>query len=191
MRCRRTQQGNNNAYCQDNELSWLDWENADETMLVFTRNAVALRRTEPVFRRPGWFCAAAASRGRDWPTAPGSGPDAVKMDAADWDTPEAKTLMLFLNGEGLETQTAGVGRPGDSFLLLFNAHHESVEFTLPPMSWGTAWTVALDTATPQESKGRPFRPPAWSRSSDARCWSCAAPRADAHAVSACARPRRS
>jgi len=137
-------------------------------------NAVALRRTEPVFRRPGWLRGRRVEGSRladsAWFRA-----DAVKMDAADWDTPEAKTLMLFLNGEGLETQTAGVGRRVTAFCCCSTRTTSPWSSRCRPCRGGPHGRSRWTPRRRRNPKGRPFRPPAWSRSSDARCWSCAAP----------------
>ena len=142
----RTQQGNNNAYCQDNETSWIDWNSADRDLLEFTRRVIRLRNEHPVFRRRGWF------KGRP---LPGTGIsdiawlriDGEPMTDEDWQQGFAKSLMVFLNGEALH-DTDHEGRPlrDAAFLLLFNAHHEPIDFTLPPASFGESWSIVIDTA---------------------------------------------
>ena len=148
----RSQQGNNNAYCQDNEISWFDWASADETVLDFTRWLIRFRKDHPVFRRRGFF------QGRP---IHGSGvsdlawfkPDGEEMSDEDWQTGFAKSLGVFLNGEGLTVPgPRGERVKDDSFYLLFNAHHEPVSFTLPKRDWGQRWVTVLDTtdAAPEE-----------------------------------------
>ncbi|WP_419706618.1 glycogen debranching protein GlgX [Promicromonospora sp. NFX87] len=141
----RTQQGNNNAYCQDNELSWMDWELEDENaaLLEFARKAVRLRRDHPILHRRRFF--------------DGSGTDALgdvewldltgaRMDDTDWHQSYARTVAVFLNGDAI-SETGGRGERvvDDSFLLLLNAHSGALDFTLPPGAYGKAWTVVLDT----------------------------------------------
>ncbi len=142
----RTQQGNNNAYCQDSPLSWLDWEAADADLLAFTQRLIHLRRAHPVLRRRRWF------QGRP---IHGSGaadiawfrPDGTPMSEEDWNTGFARSLMLFLNGAGIPSAgPRGERIVDDSFLLCFNAHAESIAFTLPGGECPSRWEVAIDTA---------------------------------------------
>ena len=144
----RTQQGNNNAYCQDNELSWIDWENADLDLLYFTVSLLAFRRAHPVFRRRRWF------EGRplhghgvqdiDWLT-----PSAQEMSDEDWKVGFAKSLMVYLNGRAIPSRgPRGEEIVDDSFLLCFNAHYEPLTFTLPECSYGDRWHRVIDTADP-------------------------------------------
>jgi glycogen operon protein len=138
----RTQRGNNNGYCQDNELSWFDWDEADHGLLEFTRWLVAFRKQHPVFRRRRWF-QGRDIRGRDdigW-----FAPDGTEMSQEDWDAGFAKSLGLYLNGDAIPTLDAR-GEPikDDSFLVLFNASEELLDFTVPPL-WGERWSVVLDT----------------------------------------------
>ncbi len=139
----RTQGGNNNAYCQDDAISWLDWESADEEMLAFVRRLLDVRRAHPVLRRRRWF-QGQPIRGIDdiaW-----FRPDGGEMSDEDWGWGEAATLGMFLNGEALRFPDPH-GHPvrDDSFLILFNAYHEPVSWTLPRERWGAAWTVLIDT----------------------------------------------
>jgi isoamylase len=145
----RTQGGNNNAYCQDNEISWMDWEHADEDLREFTRRLIEMRWRHPVFRRRGWF------QGRPI-FGEGIGdigwfkPDGTSMGDGDWQAGFAKALGVFLNGENL----AGIGPKGepktdDSFYLLFNADANPLDFRLPPAEpWGRRWLRVLDTNRP-------------------------------------------
>src|SRR3954447_2958966 len=146
----RTQHGNNNVYAQDNELSWIDWERAKdfEVLSEFTARLAKLRHEHPVFRRRrhfqgrvlkgselsdiGWFTPAG-----DW------------MTEEDWDSGFAKSMAVFLNGEGIrEPDLRGDPIVDSSFFLLFNAHFEPLEFTLPDIGAGERWEVAVDTAAP-------------------------------------------
>ncbi|MGH8978128.1 MAG: glycogen debranching protein GlgX [Acidimicrobiia bacterium] len=142
----RTQHGNNNAYCQDNPISWVDWEHVDEELLSFTSMLGEIRRHNAVFRRRRWF------QGRP---IHGTGvgdiawfkPDGNVMADEDWHAGFAKTIGVFLNGDTLPWQDpAGHPVRSDSFFLVFNAHHEPIEFTVPSEEWGHEWTTEIDTA---------------------------------------------
>ncbi|RPF21055.1 glycogen operon protein [Myceligenerans xiligouense] len=139
----RTQQGNNNTYCQDNELTWMDWEDPDKDLLDFARYTVRLRRDHPVLRRRRFFEGTRTGDLADieWLDLTGD-----RMDDTNWATSYARTVTVFLNGDAI-TETDGRGEPivDDSFLLLLNAHSERLDFTLPPEGYGTEWTVVLDT----------------------------------------------
>jgi isoamylase len=147
----RTQQGNNNVYCQDNEISWVDWDLADkqQELLAFTSALIDLRKRHPVFRRRRFFAGDAAHGGRsslgdiEW-----FKPDGASMDDADWNSGFARSLMVFLNGDAIpELDSMGRTISDDHFLLLFNAHWEPISFTLPPKAFGSNWQVRLDTAS--------------------------------------------
>ncbi|MGH3827526.1 MAG: glycogen debranching enzyme, partial [Pseudonocardiaceae bacterium] len=151
----RTQRGNNNAYCQDNELSWVDWERADQELVTFTAALIAMRREHPVFRRRRFF-AGRPIRGGDelrdiaWFTESGE-----EMTERDWEAQVCQCLTVFLNGEGIPDADARGQRVTDSsFLLCFNAHYEAVAARLPGNGYGQEWTVVLDTASGQ-SPGLP------------------------------------
>ncbi len=141
----RTQQGNNNAYCQDNELSWFDWEQMDGAMVAFTTRLIALRRDHPVFHRRRWFHGRAL-HGKDVVDVAWLRPDGTEMEDADWESGFAKSIAVYLNGEEMHA-TDSLGHPvvDDSFLVVFNADHESVTFTLPREGYGTAWVKVVDT----------------------------------------------
>jgi isoamylase len=141
----RSQRGNNNAYCQDNEISWYDWANADRNLLQFTRRLIQLRLRHPVFCRRRWF------QGRPihgtnvsdigWFTTAGQ-----EMSEEDWRAGFAKSLGMFLNGRAIPTHNErGEQVLDESFYVLFNAHQEALEFTLPEAKWGNEWGVVLDT----------------------------------------------
>jgi len=145
----RTQHGNNNAWCQDNELSWLDWDLDEERrrLLVFTRRLVALRRGHPVFRRPRFLDGHAAPG--ELPDSWWFRPDGRQMTARDWETPGTQMVGLFLNGEEIGARTEQ-GEPivDDSFVVLVNASAESLAFVLPPRRFGARWEVVLRTDDP-------------------------------------------
>jgi isoamylase len=140
-----TQGGNNNAYCQDNETTWLDWEHTDEALFDFTCKLMKLKREHPVFRRIGWFqgrSIVGPVRDIAWFTAAGE-----EMEQKDWEQASATALGLFLSGEGFVTPGPhGEQIFDDSFYQVYNAHHEPLRFKLPPAEWGLKWKVVLDTA---------------------------------------------
>ncbi|MGH3752330.1 MAG: glycogen debranching protein GlgX [Pseudonocardiaceae bacterium] len=144
----RTQRGNNNVYCQDNELSWVDWESVDQELVTFTAALIAMRREHPVFRRRRFF-AGRPIRGGDelrdiaWFTESGE-----EMTEQDWEAKVCQCLTVFLNGEGIPDADARGQRVTDnSFLLCFNVHYEDIDVQLPGNGYGQEWTVVLDTAT--------------------------------------------
>jgi isoamylase len=166
----RTQRGNNNAYCQDNEISWVDWgavgepaaagvparrggpaaQGTNQALLEFVRWLVQFRADHPVFRRRRFF------HGQDIRGVPGQlrdiawfTPAGREMTDADWQAGSAKSLAVFLNGDAI-SEPGWRGEPirSDSFLLLFNASELAVEFTLPPPRYGALWSKVLDTAVP-------------------------------------------
>jgi isoamylase len=142
----RTQQGNNNAYCQDTTISWFDWQHADRTLLEFTQRLIAFRAEHPVFRRRGWF-KGRPIRGTEASDVAWFKPDAAQMSDQDWNEWFAKSFMMFLNGDALPSRDER-GRPvrDDSFCMLFNAHVDAVTFTPPGPPWGQRWAAVLDTA---------------------------------------------
>jgi glycogen operon protein len=145
----RTQQGNNNAYCQDNELSWIDWENADRELLLFTTRLLAFRRAHPVFRRRRWF-QGRPIHGRDVRDIAWFTPAGQEMSDEDWQVGFAKSLMVFLNGKAIPSRgPRGEAIVDDTFLLCFNAHHEPLAFTMPPLEFGLRWRRVIDTADPE------------------------------------------
>jgi glycogen operon protein len=142
----RTQLGNNNAYCQDNGISWFDWslleDQAEQDMLEFTRRLIAFRLRHPVFRRRRWF------HGRPIRGIEDIGwfrPDGSAMTDEDWDSGFAKSVAVFLNGDAIITpDDRGRKIRDDSFLLFFNAHHEPLRFSLP-RGLGEPWQVIIDS----------------------------------------------
>ncbi|WP_081258551.1 glycogen debranching protein GlgX [Mycobacterium kansasii] len=148
----RTQNGNNNGYCQDNEITWVNWAEADVGLLDFTRAVSALRANHPVFRRRRFFSGKPVGRrGEDglpdiaWFAADGS-----EMTDEDWGASFAKSIAVFLNGHGIpDRDLRGQRVFDDSFVLCFNAHHEPIEFTLPPAKFGEKWRTVVYTGARQ------------------------------------------
>ncbi|MDZ8024032.1 MAG: glycogen debranching protein GlgX [Nostoc sp. DedQUE01] len=146
-----TQKGNNNAYCQDNEISWRDWglQKSNAELLDFTRELINFRHQHPVFRRRKWF------QGRPihgfgisdigWFNA-----DGTEMTEKQWLISYAKVMGIFLNGEGIVTPgSRGERIIDESFLLFFNAHYEMIEFTLPDVFNDRKWEMVINTDEPR------------------------------------------
>lgn len=141
----RTQQGNNNAYCQDNEISWYDWENVDKELLKFCQKIIRYRKDHPVFRRRGWFHGRSihGSEVDDirWFTMEGE-----QMAEEDWGQAVTKSLGVFLNGATIPNPNPR-GEPiiDDNFYLIFNAHPDALQFILPGPDYGNVWIKEIDT----------------------------------------------
>jgi isoamylase len=171
----RTQRGNNNAYCQDNEVSWFDWASADHELLAFARQLAALRRVHPGFRRRGWFQGRpirhgapqggpslqgdsdpgfAADRNRSMQLGSGAAlpdiawfsPDGSEMTDEHWDSDLSRSVQVFLDGHGFQVPDAR-GEPivDDTFLIVFHAAPEDCKIRLPEARWGRVWHRVLDT----------------------------------------------
>ncbi|MBK4729728.1 glycogen debranching protein GlgX [Oxynema sp. CENA135] len=143
----RTQNGNNNAYCQDNELSWIDWdlqaENAN--LLEFTRQLIAFRAEHPVFRRRKWF-QGRPIYGSEVTDLGWFNPGGEEVTEEQWHDGFAKAIAVFLNGEAIPARgPRGERVVDDRFLLFFNAHYEGLEFTIPEGLQQHRWCVVLDT----------------------------------------------
>ncbi len=153
----RTQQGNNNAYCQDNEISWVDWGRAEQfgDLLEFTRQLIALRRAHPVLRRRRFF-QGRPIRGRDVKDIAWFRPAGREMTDQDWNAHHSRTFGVRLAGAASDEQDEeGRDVAGDTIYLAFNADHERVRFVLPVSGDGDRWERILDTA--QRQWGRPHR----------------------------------
>jgi len=144
----RTQQGNNNTYCQDNELAWINWDlsEADQAFLAYTQRLIEFLCSHPVFRRRQWFQGRSVegigTEDIDWYNLDGS-----LMTEEQWDAGFIKSVMVFLNGHGIATPDRDGNRvTDDSFLILFNAHYEKLEFALPDKLQNLQWQRLLDTA---------------------------------------------
>ena len=151
----RTQGGNNNGYCQDNEVSWFDWSLDDraERLLAFTKRLIDFRSRHPVFRRAD-FLRGEETLGSGSPDVWWFRPDGRKMTQRNWQAGDTHTLGVFLNGAEIPTVSAeGAPVRDDTFLILFNAFHEAVVFTLPAVSFGQRWANELSTAEPELEAG--------------------------------------
>jgi glycogen operon protein len=149
----RTQKGNNNAYCQDNELSWCHWD-LDEShhkLLEFTSHLIELRKSHPNFRRKKFYqdrtIRKSVERDIAW-----FGSDGHEMTEDEWNSNWIRSIGLMFNGETLNVVDDVMGRPvvDDTFLILINAYHEGVEFTLPKSPHDLGWIAVLDTADADE-----------------------------------------
>ena len=152
----RTQQGNNNTYCQDNELSWIDWDLDDEqqALLEFTSKLIHLRRDHPVMRRRRFLNGPAVRGGEsdlgeiEWFT-----PAGTHMKEEEWSQSWARATMVFYNGDAIgEPDANGRRIKDDDFLLLLNAAPESIDFTLPDTKYGELWCTVIDTGGDDDSR---------------------------------------
>ncbi|HAP91523.1 MAG TPA: glycogen debranching enzyme GlgX, partial [Arthrobacter bacterium] len=145
----RTQQGNNNGYCQDSELTWINWENIDQPLIEFTAAVNALRAKHPTFRRSRFFDGRPVRRGEGerLPDIAWLDVDASTMKPEDWDSGFGRSVGVFLNGDGIRGKDTRGRRITDvNFLLYFNAHDDMVKFTLPVDEYAPAWDIIIDTA---------------------------------------------
>ena len=152
----RTQAGNNNGYCQDSELTWVDWTSVDVDLLAFTRQVAELRRQHPVFRRRRFFDGRPVRRrGADaLPDIAWFTPEGDEMTEEDWEAPFGRAIAVYLNGQGIPDRDARGDRVIDeSFLLCFSAHSEAIDFHVPNADYGAAWHVVLDTGRPDLDDG--------------------------------------
>ncbi|GMA39720.1 hypothetical protein GCM10025883_17650 [Mobilicoccus caccae] len=148
----RTQGGNNNVYCQDNAISWIDWDlgREQQSLFDFSRHVVQLRQDHPVFRRRRFFQGNADHGGRSevgdivWFGTQGS-----EMTEEDWQTGYARTLAVLLNGDAIpEPGPLGQRIKDDDFVMMFNAHHEDVDFVVPDVIADVEWEKVVDTQLP-------------------------------------------
>ena len=139
----RTQRGNNNAYCQDNEITWFDWSTVDDDLLRFTTDLIALRRRHPVFRRRRFLTGAAAEDLR-WFT-----PSGAEMTPKDWADPSARSIALFIDGAtDPDVDPDGTSLVDDDFLVLVNAWWEPLTFTVPASLVLHRWDIICNTFDP-------------------------------------------
>ncbi|WP_349897229.1 glycogen debranching protein GlgX [Parafrigoribacterium soli] len=145
----RTQQGNNNTYAQDSELTWVHWDTADQPLIEFVAALARLRQEHPTFRRKQFFDGRPVRRteGEPLPDITWFTPSAEEMGPEDWEAGFGRSIGVFLDGEGIPGRDGRGERIVDvNFLLLFNAHDDVVEFTLPPEVYSPSWEVVVDTA---------------------------------------------
>jgi glycogen operon protein len=144
----RTQNGNNNAYCQDNEISWINWDQlgTERELVSLVRKVIALRQHHPVFRRRNFF-QGRAIKGAGIKDILWLRPDGREMDDQEWNQEHARTLGLFLSGSAVdEIDERGQLITDENFVLLMNAHHEEVPFSLPSVASGMMWITLIDTS---------------------------------------------
>lgn len=154
----RTQQGNNNAYCQDNEISWIDWEGIDDDgieLLEFTRRLIRLRQDLPILRR-GRFLSGTYNEELDVKDVTWLTPAGDEMTPEHWQDPNARCISILLDGRA---QPTGIRRRGTdvTLLLILNAHHDVVKCTLPEVIGGEAWMCHIDTNQPDLEAPTEFR----------------------------------
>jgi len=146
----RTQGGNNNVYCQDNELGWVDWNLDDEgkSLLEFTRRLISLRKAFPILRR-GRFLVGQYNEELGVKDVTWLSPCGNEMTAEQWEDPHARCLGMLMDGRA---QPTGIRRKGAdaTLLLILNAHHDVVNFTLPEVAQGSGWTCLLDSNRPED-----------------------------------------
>jgi isoamylase len=144
----RTQGGNNNAYCQDNEVAWIDWKRAeaDDAMTHFTGALTAFRAQHPVFRRRRFFAGKPIRKGDELRDIAWFTPAGEEMQEQNWDDGFGKSIVVFLNGDAIaDRDPRGERVVDDSFLMAFNAHHEDIEMTLPSDDYGPGWALVVDS----------------------------------------------
>ena len=142
----RTQNGNNNAYCQDNEISWINWDKADIELLDFTKKLIHLYKEHNVFSRRDWF-KGQPIKGRALTDIAWFAPDGKKMREENWRQDFAKCLAVYLNGHGIHSlDYDGMPIVDDNFYVIFNAHSEPVDYKLPTKRYGDNWMKILDTS---------------------------------------------
>ena len=144
----RTQGGNNNAYCQDNEITWFDWAGADTALRDYTKTLIAFRRAHPVFRRRRFLAGAEATE-LQWFT-----PAGTPMNSGDWADPNARAIAIYLDGSD-DADRAEDGTPllDDDFLVLVNSWWEPLGFTLPGTRPGAEWHAEIDSYDPAAPAG--------------------------------------
>jgi glycogen operon protein len=150
----KTQGGNNNAYCQDNETSWLDWDLDDrrQALLGFTMRMIRIRKEQPVLQRRRFFRGGhfhdSSLKDLAW-----FRPDGKEMTDEDWKQPYVRSLAYVLGGDTIATpDERGERIVGDTLLILMNAHHEKVPYRLPDIEWGREWQILVDTDGRSDAK---------------------------------------
>ena len=142
----RTQGGNNNAYCHDSDLSWIDWERVDQTTLDWVQRLLAFRSAHPIFRRRRWFHGRPL---RDNDDMTWFRPDGTEMTPSDWEQGFAQAVGVFLNGEAISIPDRYGNRIIDeSFLCVFSASGIDLDWNMPPAQWGQSWITRFDSSRP-------------------------------------------
>jgi glycogen operon protein len=147
----RSQKGNNNAYCQDSDISWFDWDlvSGNQDLLDFTRELIYFRRQHPVFRRRKWF-QGRAIHGEGISDIAWFNPDGLEMTDEQWEIGYAKSVGMYLDGNQIPSPgPQGQRVSDDSFLMFFNAHYETIEFALPDGLNEKEWQKIIDTQEPR------------------------------------------
>ena len=145
----RTQQGNNNAYCQDNEISWINWEIADKELLKYTQKLIHFYKEHPSFTRKKWF-KGVPIKGLGQEDIAWFLPDGLQMTEENWKLDFAKSLGVYLNGQAIRsTGPKGESIMDDSFYIIFNAAHHGLEYKLPAARFGSTWIKIIDTSLNQ------------------------------------------
>ncbi len=154
----RTQQGNNNAYCQDNEISWVNWKEADQQLLEFTKKLIAIRKKHEAFSRRRWF-QGQPIKGAGVEDIAWFLPEGNEMTEEHWRNDFAKSLAIYLNGRGIHpVNSKGEQIKDDSFYIIFNAHHEALDYQLPASKYGKEWITVLDTSKHDEEENGVYPP---------------------------------
>jgi isoamylase len=152
----RTQNGNNNAYCQDNELSWINWQHADPELLEFTTSLIKLRKQYPVFHKRRWF-QGKELKAKNVKDIAWFLPEGMEMSEENWKHDFAKALAVYLHGEDASpSQTDNRLSSPTNFYIIFNAHSEQLTFKLPDSRYGQRWTLMVDTSNWKTSSDKVF-----------------------------------
>jgi isoamylase len=154
----RTQQGNNNAYCQDNEISWYDWEHLDSSLLDFAARLIAFRRSHPVLQRRRWF-QGRAIHGEGVGDLAWFTPEGTPMTDHDWEASLINAVEVYVSGDAI-LNAEGEPAPDDSFLILFSVREDTSPFKLPPKDVAARWEQVMYTANvedPWAHAGKPYR----------------------------------
>ncbi|HKL40229.1 MAG TPA: hypothetical protein VJ894_06095, partial [Cryomorphaceae bacterium] len=152
----KTQGGNNNAYCQDNEISWIDWSNIDEELLAYTKEVIAIHNQHPVFHRKHWFkgeiIADVGVEDIVW-----FAPNGATMEDKNWRGKSAKSLGIFIHGKGiLHRNSVGEEKSDYSFFLIFNASDRAKTYHFPPPEYASRWHRILDTNRSKRIEGESY-----------------------------------
>jgi glycogen operon protein len=141
----RSQKGNNNAYCQDNDISWLNWGSIDKELFEFTKRLTSFREIHPVFRKRRWF-QGRPLHGEGVKDIAWFAPSGEEMTEEDWQAAFARTLGMFLNGDEIPPSSSPKDPlTDDSFFAIFNSYWDKLDFTMPSDNFAKKWQLVLDT----------------------------------------------